>query len=148
MKFWTTALMFLCLPLAAQSQTVTRRINQSQVQPNVLIGDWYMGTMSGVDCNLQLRSNNTLQVQFGGCFHQEPALETRWKLQGDTIKLENPNLDNRLGSYLRIARFKNHFVLLPENSQKVKGQHKYSLERCFWRNAMKNGLQVSKDAPR
>ena len=129
-------------------QAIIKRINQPQVQSNVLIGDWYMGTMTGVDCSLQIRFNNTLRVQFGGCFSQEPVIETRWKLQGDRIKLENPCLDKRLGSYLQIARYKNHFVLLPESSQKVRGKYEYSLARCFWRNTMKNGLQISKDAPR
>jgi hypothetical protein len=106
-----------------------------------------MGTMSGFDCDLKISSTNTLSVQFGGCFHRDPAVKTQWKLQGDRIKFQSTSLNKSLGSSLRVVRYKGHLVLLPGRPQPNQGKHKYSYSHCFWRNTLKNGLQLSKDAP-
>ena len=118
------------------------------VNTRQMVGDWYMGTMSGYDCNLQIRADNTLSVQFGGCFHRDPAIETRWKLQADRINFQNANLVKTLGSSLKIGKYKGHLVLLPERSQGANGKNSYALSQSFWRNTMKDRLEISKDAPR
>ena len=128
-------------------QTLAKDTKKTSIQSKQLVGNWYMGTMSGFDCNLKISSINTLSVQFGGCFHQDPLIETQWKLQGDRIKFQNASLNKSLGSSLRVAKYKGHFVLLPERPQANRGTHEYSYYHCFWRNTMKNGLQLSKDAP-
>ena len=112
-----------------------------------MVGDWYMGTMMGYDCNLQIRPNHTLSVRYGGCFHQDPANETGWKLQGDRIKFQNDNLLKTLGASLKFGKYKGHLVLLPERAQNASGQDSYALADSFWRNTMKGGLKISKDAP-
>ena len=112
-----------------------------------LTGLWYMGTMTGFDCNMKISSATKLAVQYGGCFHQDEPIESAWTLEGDKIKLQSSELNKTLGSYLRIVRYKNHFVLVPELKQPNQGKHKYSYSHCFWRNTMKNGLKLSKDAP-
>ena len=118
------------------------------VQTQQIVGQWYMGTMSGYDCNLTIRPNHTLAVQYGGCFYQDPAIESGWKLQGDRIKFGNDALLKTLGSSLKIGKYKGHFVLLPERPQSSDGQVSYALSNSFWRNTMKDGLEISKDAPR
>ncbi len=107
-----------------------------------------MGTMSGFDCNLKINANHTLSVQYGGCFHQDPPINSGWKLQGDRIKFQNDALLKTLGSSLKIGKYKGHLVLLPERPQNSSGKTSYALSANFWRNTMKDGLQISKDAPR
>ncbi len=133
--------------MTGAAQSFEKNVGKAHLQSNQLVGNWYMGTMCGLDCNLKISSDNTLTVQFGGCFHQDPAIKSRWKLQGDKIKFQNTYLNKSLGSFLRVVKYKNHFVLLPTRPQKHQGQHKYSHFHSFWRNTMKNGLQLSKDAP-
>ena len=118
------------------------------VQTQQIVGQWYMGTMSGYDCNLTIRANHTLAVQYGGCFHQDPAIESGWMLQGDRIKFQNDALMKTLGSSLKIGKYKGHLVLLPERPQSSDGKVSYALSNSFWRNTMKDGLEISKDAPR
>lgn len=148
-KIWLTSAfcLFLIAVVAGYVQTAGQNTSKADIQAKPLVGNWYMGTMSGFDCNLEIRPDNTLTVQFGGCFHQDPPIKTRWKIEGDKIRFRSTALDQSLGSYLRVARYKNHFVLLPERQQAQQGQHPYSYNHCFWRNLMKNGLQLSKDAP-
>ena len=128
-------------------QTLAKDTRPSDVQPSQLVGNWYMGTMSGFDCNLKIISPNTLTVQFGGCFHSDPAIKTQWKLQGNRVRFQSKALNDSLGSSLQIIKYKGHLVLLPERQQANRGNHKYSYYHCFWRNTMKNGLQLPKDAP-
>lgn len=118
------------------------------VQTRQLVGQWYMGTGAGYDCDLTIRPDHTLSVQYGGCFHRDPAIESGWKLQGDRIKLQNDALLKTLGSSLKIGKYKGHLVLLPERPQSSDGKVSYALSRSFWKNTMKDGLQISKDAPR
>jgi hypothetical protein len=112
------------------------------VKPQQLVGNWYMGTMSGVDCNLRIRADKTLTVQTGGCFHQDPAVRSKWLLRGNRILLGNPALNDSLGSHLRVVRYKNNIVLVPQRTPTT-GSHPYSYHQTFWKNTMKNGLQLS-----
>ncbi len=128
-------------------QTGANDTSSSNIQPKQLVGNWYMGTMSGFDCNMKIESANTLTVQFRGCFHKDPVIQTQWKLVGDKIKFQSTSLNKSLGSTLRVAKYKGHLVLLPERPQPNRGNHEYSYYHSFWRNTMKNGLQLSKDAP-
>jgi len=128
-------------------QTLAKDTKKSNIQPKQLVGNWYMGTMSGFDCNLKISSTNTLSIQFGGCFRQDSPIKTKGKLQGNRIKFQNASLNKSLGSSLRVVKYKGHFMLIPERPQANRGTHEYSYHHSFWRNIMKNGLQLSKDAP-
>src|SRR5690349_1304516 len=96
-----------------------------------LIGEWYMGTKAGFDCNMKIRSSTELIVQYGGCFHQGEPIRSGWVLDGDKIKLDSAELRKTLGAYLRIVRYKKNLVLVPERKQPNEGRHKYSYVHCF-----------------
>ncbi len=115
-----------------------------------LIGKWYMGTMTGFDCNLNIFENNTLTIQFGGCFYQGPLVSSKWKLENNKMLFENPTLIDIFGLYLEIVHYKNNVILIPEkfpeDSKSFRSKNKYSYNNCFWRNIMEQGLQLPKEA--
>ena len=127
-------------------QALPKNANLSHLTQKGLEGDWYMGTMMGSDCNLHIDATNTLKIEFGGCFGQDPIIQTHWKFKDDKILFLSSNLNSSLGIYLAIDRYKGHVVLIPERNSNF-GVQNYSYSRCFWRNLMKDGLELSKDAP-
>src|SRR5271157_3271574 len=72
---------------------------------NEIIGRWYMGTMTGKDCNLELQKNHMLRLQERGCFQNNPGINSSWKLEGQKIMIEAPSIMQSLGKYLLIANY-------------------------------------------
>lgn len=128
-------------------RAIAKDAEQTRVKPEQLVGAWYMGTMTGFDCNMSINSNGTLSVQFGGCFHTDAPITVRWKIQEDRINLQGAGLEKSLGSSLQVVTYNGHLVLIPERPQPNAGKHKYSYYHCFWRNMLKDGLELPKDAP-
>ena len=135
------ALLLPGLMFIVRVPTVRAGASKPPVKAQQIVGDWYMGTMSGVDCDLTIRANKTLTVQTGGCFRRDPPIRTTWRLQGDRILLGSPALSTTFGSYLRVARYKNNLVLVPQRTSATQARP-YSFHHTFWKNTMKNGLQL------
>ena len=110
---------------------------------NTVLGGWYMGTMGGEDHNLTLKPNGTLSLQNGGCFHQDPAIKSSWRRQGDRITFDNAVLRRQLGSSLRIVHYRGYMLLVPQRDAESGRALGYSLRYCFWQNPnMAAGLKV------
>ena len=122
------------------------RVQTANLPP--VVGDWYMGTASGFDCNLHLRGDHTLTVQYGGCFHQDPPLLASWDEDNNRIWLWNSEpLQQKLGNYLTIVHYKNNIVLVPEREESKVQQKGYSPHWCFWKNLLGvGGLELPKAA--
>ncbi len=54
---------------------------KSFLDDKILIGKWYMGTMTGFDCNLEIKTSTKLTIQFGGCFGQDELILLNWKFK-------------------------------------------------------------------
>ena len=143
MKSFALALLstFTALLGAGIAESQAHEAHESEI-----IGRWYMGTATGRDCNLELQRNHILRLQEGGCFHQDPAIRTSWKLEGQKITIENPSVKQRLGTYLLIAYYRNNIVLVPEKERDEVNKHGYIHYFCFWRNLIDNGLKLPSDA--
>jgi hypothetical protein len=125
-----------CFPLFGQ--------NESTI--NLLVGNWYMGTMSGSDCFLKIYSDGKITVQYGGCFQQDPIIKAKWKLDANKIVLMSDTLKSLLGSHLNIEVYKGNIILVPEHEQSYIAHHGFQHSHCFWKNLMKNGLELPKEA--
>lgn len=112
------------------------------------VGYWYMGTGMGVDCNLRVKADHTLRVQYSGCFHRDPPLFASWGLQGNLLQIVGSRtLDAKLGTHLLITRFKGNRVLVPENERDTVSRQEYAPEHCFWKNLLGGkGLRLPKEA--
>lgn len=119
---------------------------EAAVAERDLVGPWYMGTMTGQDCNLKLQPGHRLEVQNGGCFNTDKPLVASWDLKSDKILFSDKDLRSQFGSYLLVVSYKNNLVLVPEKQRASVQKHGYVHYFCFWKNLMKNGLRLPHDA--
>jgi hypothetical protein len=126
------------------------------IQPDHIIGKWYMGTMMGFDCDLSIDADHTMTIQTGGCFHQDPPIKLNWRIVGDKIFwsprsipsiFSNARWKKGFGSYLSIVRVGKNIVLVPQRAETEIKRQGYDHEYCFWRNLMGDaGLELPKEA--
>ena len=109
----------------------------SAAQP---ISYWYMGTASGFDCNLIIRPDHTLTVQYGGCFSQGPLMRATWQQQADKITFADAALNKRLGGSFTLHNYKGYSVLVPASEIKYVAKHGYNRAHCFWTNLRPGSL--------
>ena len=100
---------------------------------------WYMGTASGFDCNLIIRPDHTLTVQYGGCFSRGPLMQASWRQQANKITFENPVLNKRLGNAFTLYQYKSYSVLVPASEDTWVAKHGYNRAHCFWINLLASG---------
>ncbi len=132
------------VPAAKDRRTSPTR---QDVEPGRVIGKWYMGTMTGVDCNVSVNADRTLTVQWGGCFHQDPVIKATWKISADKITWSDATLKKRLGPHLSVVGVGKNIVLVPQSNESKVKRHGYHYEYCFWRNLMGDkGLELPKEA--
>ena len=108
-------------------------------------GKWYMGTMTGFDCNLEI-GYNQLFITTGGCFHTDSTLTDTLIISENKIMLTNPKIIKRLGNKLFIKSYKKNLILFPETTFSLSDSTNYSYHICFWKNLMENGLQLAKES--
>ncbi|RYF50603.1 MAG: hypothetical protein EOO38_05265 [Cytophagaceae bacterium] len=141
---------------SVQKVSLTQSGTTSPVALSKVAGYWYMGTMTGRDCNLILRANGTMSVQTGGCFHQDDPIELRWKITGNKIIWSNPSLTHLrssdtvsklLGTHLFVVQVGENTVLVPQTKEAIIKRKNYHYTECFWKNLLgAKGLELPKEA--
>ncbi len=137
---------FIGLILATLACSSPAAAAPSAAQP---VSYWYMGTASGFDCNLIIRPDHTLTVQYGGCFSQGPLMQASWQQQAGKITFINPALNKRLGGSLALYKYKGYSILVPASESNYVAKHGFNRAHCFWANLLSSGglewLPVVKD---
>ena len=144
--------LILVVCLAGAGSIGLRSWAQSQAQHTAgtqgqnLLGYWYMGTMTGKDCNLEIQNDTKLRVRFGGCFSTGPWIESSYSRNGDKVVIDNPELRKELGTSLSIAKYKSNLILVPELNSELLKKRQFPADRCFWTNLLgSGGLELPKD---
>jgi len=127
-------MMIATLSILTQCGVRNPPVNSNLPTTQELVGSWYMGTATGMDCDLHFNTDKTLEVQFGGCFSFEPVIRASWQRDGAWIRIGNSELQQRLGSHLVIARSKSQIFLVPEINQSAVLKDGYLQPICFWKN--------------
>ncbi len=99
-----------------------------------------MGTASGFDCNLIIRPDHTLTVQYSGCFSRGPLIQASWQQQADKITFVNPALNKRLGGAFALHQYKGYLILVPSSEAGYVAKHGYNRAHCFWTNLRPGSL--------
>ena len=131
------------LPVYAEPQPAT----SPQIESGALASHWYMGTATGIDCNLEFIDSSRLRVRRGGCFHTGPWVESTWSRSGNKIFINDLVLQNDLGHFLLITSYKSNLILVPEHNLSIVKKRAFSPNHCFWVNLLgSGGLELSKDS--
>ncbi|WLT32329.1 hypothetical protein [Geothrix sp. PMB-07] len=104
-----------------------------------------MGTMTGQDCTLVFKTDKTLSVQYGGCFHQDPWIRSPWAWDGERINIINPELHTKLGKYLVVSSYKSNLILVPQLEQAAVAKDGFKLAHCFWKSTDTRLVPIESD---
>jgi len=140
----TASLLVILAPLLLFGCNQSRQPVISQPAQE-LAGNWYMGTMTGQDCTLVFKADNTLSVQYGGCFHQDPWVRSPWSWDGERINIINPELHMKLGKFLAVSRYKSNLILVPQLEQATVAKEGFKLAHCFWKSTEARLVPVESD---
>ena len=119
--------------LFSQATSQASPLQPSQQAPQALSGCWYMGTLSGMDCDLQFNSNGTIDVQFGGCFNFDLVISSSWEWEDGKIKIMNKELVKKFGRFLFVHNNNDKIFLVPEINSDLVKKHGFTRPNCFWK---------------